>query len=357
MQLQDGKMIMTYLRNCWYLAAWADEIRPDEKFVRRILNEPVFFYRDEAGAVIALRDRCPHRFAPLSMGRVENGAVYCGYHGIGFSGTGQCIHNPHGPIVSSLSVRAYPVREAYRGIWIWMGDPSLAEGTELPDLSFFNDVPETAFSTGYLRGEANYMLFVDNILDLTHTDYLHPDTLGGGSYTRERAKVSERENGLSLQWHCWNEVPQPIQRINGLTADRADSWTEIEWTAPSIMTLRNGAVPAGTPREEGKNFLVAHIMTPETETTTHYLFAATRDFAIEDAEMNARIAANRAAIFTKEDRPMIEAQQDRMDGEDFWALDPVLLRSDEGAVRARRKLDAMIRAEAAASEGAAHRPG
>ena len=87
-------------------------------------------------------------------------------------------------------------------------------------------------------------------------------------------------------------------------------------------------------------------MTPETQETTHYFFAATRDFAVDDPELNARIAAGRVKIFSEEDLPMIEAQQNRMNGQEFWSLKPALLRSDEGAVRARRKLDEMIRKEA-----------
>jgi len=337
---------MPYLRDCWYLAAWDHEVPAEGMLSRRILGEPVLFYRDDKGQLTALHDRCPHRFAPLSRGRIEDGVVYCGYHGLGFAANGKCVANPHGRIVNSLSVRSYPVKEGYYGVWIWMGDPQLANDTELPDLDFFKEVAESAYSNGYLHGDANYLLFVDNICDLTHADYLHPNTLGGGSYTRTRSKIIERERGLAIQWHCMNEVPQPIMRINGLTADRADSWTEIEWTAPSIMTIRNGSVPAGSPRSSGKNFLVAHIMTPETETTTHYFFAATRDFARDDEELNARIAANRVAIFSSEDQPMIEAQQERMEDQEFWSLNPVLLPSDEGAVRVRRKLGAMIQAEA-----------
>ena len=343
---------MNFIRNAWYVACWSAEVKVGAMFDRRLLDEPVVFYRNADGNIAALHDRCPHRFAPLSSGKLADGTLYCGYHGIGFGTDGQCVENPHGPIVRSLCVQAYPVRESQHGIWIWMGDPDRAEATPVPDLQHFHDVPETAYSNGYLHCAANYMLFVDNILDLTHADTLHPDTLGGGSYTRTKVKVSEHDKGMSLQWHCWDEVPQPNMRLNGFTADTADSWTEIEWQAPSIMTLRNGAVPAGTPREDGKNFLVAHIMTPETETTTHYFFAATRDFELANRELNDRIAATRASIFTREDKPMIELQQERMQGQDFWSLKPVLLRSDEGAVKVRRKVDALIHAETAGRKDA-----
>src|SRR3546814_3346310 len=72
-----------------------------------------------------------------------------------------------------MAVRAYPTLTAYRGIWIWMGDPELADPALLPDLSFVDRTPETAFSNGYVCGKGDYRLFVDNIMDLTHADYLH----------------------------------------------------------------------------------------------------------------------------------------------------------------------------------------
>lgn len=334
-----------YLKNAWYLAAWADECSNGTVLVRTLLDIPIAIFRDSDNAVHALHDRCPHRFAPLSMGGLEGNALVCGYHGLAFGGDGQCSHNPHGPVTRAMKTRSFPMREAHRGLWIWMGDPKLACDATLPDLSFVDRTPDTAFSKGYVVGNGHYQLFTDNILDLTHADYLHPDTLGGGAFTRTRAKVTELEHSVKVEWHAFNETPSPLSA--GMRGSEApvDSWTEVEWHAPGIMTLKSGAVLAGTSRSAGGNVLNLHIMTPETSRSTHYFYASTRDFAMDDADLNQNFAAARDHIFSTEDKPMIDAQQSRMGDSDFWNLEPVLLRIDEGAVRVRRRLDAMIAAE------------
>ncbi len=337
---------MTYLRNAWYMAAWADDVA-DGGLARMLLDEPVFLYRDAGGTPHALFDRCPHRFAPLSKGSIEGDAVVCAYHGLAFDGRGACVRNPHGPVVRTLDVRSYPVAEAHRALWIWMGDPALAEPTSIPDLAFLAAAPETAFNNGDVNGHGHYQLFVDNILDLSHTDYLHPNTLGGGSITRTRAKVLEHEGGgIAIHWHVFDDVPTPLfAQFLPEGTGRVDSWSEVDWYAPGVMKLVSGATPTGASREGAPNVDNVHVLTPETASTTHYFFASTRNFATGDAELNERIRVTRAHIFTTEDEPMIAAQQARIGGADFWSLKPALLRTDEGAVKVRRRMDTMIAAE------------
>lgn len=338
---------MPFLRNAWYMAAWADEVGKGRPLARKLLDEPVFLYRDDNDRAYALFDRCPHRFAPLSFGRVDGDTVVCGYHGLGFGPDGACRLNPHGPITRALAVRCYPVVEAHRALWIWMGAPEGADPTQIRDFAFLSEAPETAFNKGYLCGQGNYQLFVDNILDLSHTDFLHPTTLGGGAITRTPAKLEERPDGtIAIAWHPMNEVPIPLV-VDRLPpgVDRVDSWTEVEWTAPGVMKLVNGAVPAGAPREQGGNAINVHILTPETQTTSHYFFASTRDYAIDDATLNEVLRKTRAQIFATEDEPMIGAQQSRIGEADFWSLKPALLKIDKGAVLVRRRMDALIAAE------------
>ena len=339
---------MTYLRNAWYMAGWADEVPTDGGLARTLLDEPVFLYRDRTGVPYALFDRCPHRFAPLSKGQLDGDTVVCAYHGLGFDGSGACVRNPHGPVIRSLGVRAYPVAEAHRALWIWMGEPALADPGAIRDLAFLAEAPDTAFNKGYLRGTGHYQLFVDNILDLTHTDYLHPDTLGGGSITRTAPEIEERADGIiAVAWRPKNETPMPLA-VSRLPpgVERVDSWTEVEWSAPGVMKLTAGAVPAGTPRVNGGNSINVHIMTPETKVTSHYFFASTRDFRLDDAAMNEETRRVREHIFATEDEPMIAAQQARIGDADFWSLRPALLKIDRGAVLVRRRMDALIAAEA-----------
>ncbi len=338
---------MTYLRNTWYMAAWSDEVSEATPLARTLLDVPVIIFRDATGEPHALFDRCPHRFAPLSVGHVDGSDIVCRYHGLAFGPDGACVRNPHGPVSRALSVAAYPVAEAHRALWIWMGDPAQAEPSAIRDLAFLAEAPDTAFNKGYLNGSGHYQLFVDNILDLSHTDFLHPDTLGGGAITRTSAEVDERTDGtIAIAWRPMNEVPIPLL-ADRLPAGvkRVDSWTEVEWSAPGVMKLVNGFVPAGTARELGGNVFNVHILTPETATTTHYFFASTRDFRRDDAAYNEQLGEVRARIFATEDEPMIAAQQSRLGTADFWSLKPALLKIDRGAVTVRRRMDALIAAE------------
>ena len=76
LELLDSKKKMisgSYLRNAWYVAAWSDDLADGQLLNRTILKEPVVLFRKSDGNVAALQDRCPHRFAPLHMGKIVDG--------------------------------------------------------------------------------------------------------------------------------------------------------------------------------------------------------------------------------------------------------------------------------------------
>jgi vanillate O-demethylase monooxygenase subunit len=335
-----------YLRNTWYVAAWSDEVPEGKLLARTLLDDPVVLFRGASGQVAALADRCPHRFAPLSAGVWRDGQVQCRYHGLEFDGCGSCVRNPHGAVAASLAVRSWRVAEAHRAIWIWMGEAGKADASRIPDLSYLVAVRDTAFSRGYLVSKGSYEVFVDNILDLSHTDYLHPGTLGGGAMTRTRQRVSSDDRSIEVEWFCGDTTPAPllVSLIPQMPA-KTDFVTRVRWYPPAVMRLTAATVPAGQPIEQGFVNLNAHIFTPETATSTHYFFAATRNYCVDDAALNDRIAATRERIFATEDRPMIELIQQRMGSTEFWDLQPRLLAVDEAAVTVRRRLQQLIDAE------------
>ena len=81
-----------FLRNAWYMAAWGHEVG-EALLRRRLLGDPVLLFRKTDGAVAAMVDRCPHRYAPLSMGTRDGDTITCGYHGLTFNAGGTCIGN------------------------------------------------------------------------------------------------------------------------------------------------------------------------------------------------------------------------------------------------------------------------
>jgi len=117
---------VTYLRNTWYIAAWDDEVPPGAMLAREILEERLVIFRDGANVARALVDRCPHRFAPLALGKLEGGFIRCAYHGLCFGATGNCVSNPHGAesIPRAAAVQAFPIVERHTALWVWMGDPA-----------------------------------------------------------------------------------------------------------------------------------------------------------------------------------------------------------------------------------------
>lgn len=338
---------MRYLRNAWYVAAWADEVVGNTVLARKLLGEPVALFRRRDGSPAALRDRCPHRFAPLSAGILSEDQIMCRYHGLRFDGKGHCTYNPHGAASKSLNVQSWPVVDRHRATWIWMGDPSRADPKLIPPMDYLGDAPETAFSSGQLlSGVGHYELFSDNILDLSHTDYLHPSTLGGGAITRTKQQIEEADDFIEVTWYSANTAPSPLVRsLVQNMPERTDVFQTVRWYAPSIMRLVAGIVETGRPISEAFANTNAHIMTPETNSTTHYFFAATRNYNTEDAELNARLAKTRANIFATEDKPMIALVQQSMGNVDFWDLKPRLMPIDEASVRVRRKLAKLIDAD------------
>ena len=133
-----------FLYNSWYVAAWNHELIDGKKLARTILERPIVLYRGASGKVVALDDRCCHRAAPLSMGRVEGDDIRCMYHGMKFASDGKCIQIPgQDNIPPKLGVRSYPVVERYNLIFIWTGDPEMADPKLILDYPPLDD-PEMA---------------------------------------------------------------------------------------------------------------------------------------------------------------------------------------------------------------------
>src|SRR5262249_5601635 len=110
-----------WITNAWYVAAWLHEIEPGRIHSRTIIDQPLALYRTSVGEIVALEDRCCHRFAPLSMGRLEGDNLRCMYHGLKFTSDGRCIEIPGQKLIpQSAYVRRYPVEVRGSWVWLWM---------------------------------------------------------------------------------------------------------------------------------------------------------------------------------------------------------------------------------------------
>ncbi|NHN39891.1 Rieske 2Fe-2S domain-containing protein [Pseudomaricurvus alcaniphilus] len=275
--------------NCWYLAAWEKELPRGEHLARTIAEQPLLLMCDEEGNMAALLDRCPYRFALLSKGRFSecNKEVACGYHGLKFNSKGECLENPHGPITEKMCLKTFPVCHRYRGVWVWLGDPSKADPSLISDdLGDVEKYPETAQASGVLEVKANFQLLSDNILDLSHGDYLHPETVGGGSATRAKQSLEQDEKEIRVSWFCEKEKPLPLLASAFEENQLVDFNINVRWTPPSTMWLNFKNYPTGNPEGKGQDNLAFHIMTPVDSKTSLYFYWIGRGQDQDNKELN-----------------------------------------------------------------------
>jgi len=333
-----------YLRNAWYVAGWADALdtAPQAKV---FLEQPVALFRDTAGVAHAIGGRCPHRFAPLGRGHVVDNALQCPYHGLRFGTDGACVFSPHpGGDVPQVSVPVYPLVERHALLWIWMGALAKADATMIPDFSWLTD-PHWEAVRGATLAEGHYELYSDNILDLSHANFVHP-MLVASAFTEGTRKFWQ--DGETVHAHYAQPddyLSDGISMMLGTAGKKQAFDGHVTWHAPATLSFdfRTGA--PGTAYEALNNMPSLHAFTPETANTTHYLWATGRDFALGDADFSATMRGALEFAFEHEDMPLIRDAHRLMAGADFWDLKPLVLGGDGAGIRARRQLRKMIAAE------------
>lgn len=338
---------MTFLRHAWYAAAWSDEIAPGGQLNRKILGEDLLLVRADEGSISALRNRCPHRFAPLHLGRRVGDVIECPYHGLRFNLDGTCVGNPHGDgaIPPRAVVRRYSVHEKNMLVWVWMGDAASADTSSIPDLIGL-DPDHFAINKGYMHVEANYELLADNIMDLGHIEFLHEGLLGSDAVRSADVEVIQDGAIIRSNRLTHNEIlPPALEALFETGGQPVDRWLDVTWYPASTMQLVVGVAPSGQAVRVGLETPGVHIMTPESDGTTHYFWSNGRDFRRDDTALHDALEHGLLYAFEHQDKPMILAQKAAMEGASFWELEPAILAGDAGAVRARRVLQKLIRDE------------
>lgn len=341
-----------FIRNAWYAAAWIGEIESGQLVVRKIIGQNLLIYRTEAGRAVVLRDRCSHRFAPLSLGRREGDCVRCMYHGLLFDPSGKCVEEPGRKGVSpNTDVRSYPAVERYKLVWVWMGDPARANPDTIPDCHYQDD-PAWASVPDYMHYKADYRLILDNLLDFSHLTFVHENTLGGSATIAAiRPKIEQTANGVRLtRWYLNEPGIAPYLRGFEKFDGPVDRWHIYELsTLGNVFSMDSGSAPAGTGAPEGRlvpeamQFHATHIVTPEDERNSHFFWTYAHNFHIDNPEFTRKLAARIAEGF-EEDRTMIEAQQKVIDedGDDPMAF----ILADNGLALGRRLIEQRLLEEA-----------
>jgi vanillate O-demethylase monooxygenase subunit len=293
-----------FARNQWYVAAYGTEIT-DGLFARTVLGEPIVFYRTESGVVTALADRCVHRRYPLSLGHLDGERLVCGYHGFTYEPSGRCVSVPgQHRVPRTARVPAYPVVEQDSFVWVWIGDPALADATTVPRAPWLAD-PGYATVAGMEPLAARYELLVDNLLDLSHETYLHGGYIGTPEVasTPIVTEVDAERDVIHVSRHMADaECPAFYAKSTGLTG-RITRWQDIEYHPPCLYLLHSRIAPVGVlPNGDGTDPDAFHVevvyaITPETEHSTHDFWAVARDFALDDTGVSDFLAdSNRTVV-------------------------------------------------------------
>lgn len=174
---------MTDRTSSWYAVALSRAVSRTPH--RVLIAGQAFVIFRSGGALRCLTDRCPHRFAPLSLGRVVADTIECPYHGWRFDGTGRCRAVP-GLLepVPNVIVPPHAVREANGLVYI---SPEAARGEPYPGVL---SGPGTVSSVVENRVRSSLIDVAENILDATHTHFTHSGILRGLSSRRYNVKVT-----------------------------------------------------------------------------------------------------------------------------------------------------------------------
>ncbi|MGE0627620.1 MAG: Rieske 2Fe-2S domain-containing protein, partial [Hyphomicrobiaceae bacterium] len=313
--------------------------------------EPVVMYRLENGQAVALEDRCVHRHLPLSLGKLIGDRLQCHYHGLQYDGTGKCVRVPGQEVIPpGAQIKSYPVVERYKWLWIWMGDPALADPDEIPDFHEF-DSPDWGARQRYLYVKANWQLIVDNLLDLTHLAFVHETTIGNSALVdKAEVKVSRTPTTVNVtRWTLDAAAPPSFVKAGGFTSN-VDRWQIINFQPPAFLKLDVGATPTGTGAPQGKRvggieMRNMNLITPETESTTHYFWGQAHSWDVGNPKVSDMLISEITTAFM-EDVAVFEGQQVTLD---MIPNPPQIdINADSGVIQARRILDRLHQEELAA---------
>lgn len=310
---------------------------------RTILGMPILMFRDEANLASAIGDCCPHRMAPLHLGKLENGQVTCGYHGLAFGKDGKCVRNPHGAI-GSLAVPSYPVVERDGILWIWPGIIGQQDPDDIPGFASLDEGSHFV-GRGHIVGDAHYELMSDNILDLSHIEFLHP-SLGTLAVSAAKVTVRQSENSVIATRVMRDEILPPGLGYVYHSGDRKVERTmEVVWRAPANLALSVTIDQPENVQFPQTSSQSLHFFTPQTEWSTHYFYSGSLPRATAEPERFETFFAALSRAFLNEDKPMIDGQQSMLGAANIMDLKPALLPIDKAGVLARRELGRLIAAE------------
>lgn len=346
-QLELASRDTPLIRNAWYVAALSTEVT--RKPIRRtILEQDIVLYRGQDGKPIALQNRCAHRSYPLHLGELNGDRIVCGYHGFEYGPDGRCAHLPAlGAERPGVRVQAYPAEEIGPFIWIWTGNPERVDYGKLVEQPWFTE-SNWRYVCGYTPMAANYLGLHENLMDLSHFPFLHTFAKGHTDLARRRAELQELPDRvlgrLTMPDFPVSPTAQEVMQFKApVTEDSyckgqtpCMNWNEVIW------------IDSSEPPKQLTRYIV-HCMTPETQTSTHYYWAISRNAGLDSQAMDEEFLRVASGAFD-EDRVALEEIETLVARDKRPGFREMITTSDAGGVKVLRLIARWAAEEAAAAE-------
>jgi phenylpropionate dioxygenase-like ring-hydroxylating dioxygenase large terminal subunit len=287
-------------RQHWHPAASAERV-VNAPVAARVLDENLVLWRDSAGAVHAWPDRCPHRGARLSLGRVADDRLECAYHGWQFAPSGQCVHVPALPGFrppATHCVQSFEVREAHGLVWVRLASGDLP----LPAFEAEADTRLRKLNCGPYAVETSAPRIVENFLDMAHFAFVHEGWLGArGATAIDDYRVEETAAGLrATQCKAW----QPQSNLHSTAPAQVEYTYEVIGPYTAVLTKIPEASSVAVP--DWRESIALFIAPVEPERSIVWFRLAVADFDSPDDKLRAF----QDTIF-RQDQPVLESQTPR----------------------------------------------
>lgn len=321
------------IRNQWYVVLESDEVAGQPVGVTR-LGEKMVFWRDQDKVVHTAVDRCPHRGAALSLGKIQTGHLQCPFHGFEYDPTGRCVLIPangrNGIIPNAMQLQTYPTHEAYGLIWIWWGNPS---PEELPKPTFFDNLDDS-FYYGSVHDpwEAHYSRVIENQLDVVHLPFVHTKTIGRGNRTLVDGPLVEWKGDKMLYTYVFNRLDDgtPPRKPSELSPKSATS-VHLEFIFPNLWQNYIS---------ENVRILAAFIPVDDDRSLLYLRFYQNFLRVPWLGKLAARIAMPSNIYIAHEDRRVVITQQPKATS---LNIDETLIQGDLPIIEYRRRRELLKR--------------
>jgi phenylpropionate dioxygenase-like ring-hydroxylating dioxygenase large terminal subunit len=187
--------------NQWYAVLESNELPKNKPIGLTRMGEKLVFFRDTKGKPVCLYDKCCHRGASLSKGKIMGDTIRCPFHGLEYDGSGKCkvipAYGKMAPIPERYRVNAYPTRELHDLIWIWFGEKQ----EEYPEINFIEDISdEFSYSTVRDHWKTHYSRAIENQLDVVHLPFVHYNSIGRGNRRIVNGPVTQLQDNKIMVW-------------------------------------------------------------------------------------------------------------------------------------------------------------